>query len=57
VSLGPPVVSLLVKAGHMTLFFVIAGISLVAMILLLVMVKPESKEGKGGLSEALRPQH
>ncbi len=57
VSLGPPVVSLLVKSGHMTLFFVIAGISLVAMILLLVMVKPESKEGKGGLSEALRPQH
>jgi ACDE family multidrug resistance protein len=57
VSLGPPVVSLLDKASHMTLFFVIAGISLVAMILILVMVKPESKEGKGGLSEALRPQH
>ncbi|AZK47858.1 MFS transporter [Paenibacillus lentus] len=57
VSLGPPVVSLLIKAGHMTLFFVIAGVSLAAVILLLIMVKPESDQGKGRVKKTVRPAH
>ncbi len=47
VSLGPPVISLLVNGGHMMMFIVIGAVSLVAVILLLIMVKPESGEGKG----------
>lgn len=57
VSLGPPVVSLLMKAGHMTMFFAIAGVSLIAVILLLTLVQPESgkDKGKGGIKKAARP--
>jgi ACDE family multidrug resistance protein len=55
VSLGPPVISLLIPAGHMTMFFVFAGVSLIAVILLLLMVKPESgKEGKA-IPKTTRP--
>ncbi|EES74995.1 transporter, major facilitator family protein [Paenibacillus sp. oral taxon 786 str. D14] len=54
VSAGPPVMSLLMKAGHMTMFFVIAGVSLVAVILLLTMVKPES--GHGGAIKPKEPR-
>ncbi|GAA0134090.1 MFS transporter [Paenibacillus sp. YSY-4.3] len=57
VSLGPPIVSLLNKAGHMTLFFVIAGISLIAVILLLLMVKPETDKEKGKIKKAPHPAH
>ncbi|WP_018750807.1 MFS transporter [Paenibacillus sanguinis] len=51
VSAGPPIMSLLMKAGHMTMFFVVAGVSLVAVILLLLMVKPEQGEGHPGDSK------
>ncbi|MNP44864.1 Bacillibactin exporter [compost metagenome] len=54
VSAGPPVMSLLMKAGHMTMFFVIAGVSLVAVILLLTLVKPES--GRGGAVKPKEPR-
>ncbi|MUG43461.1 MFS transporter [Paenibacillus woosongensis] len=57
VSLGPPIVSLLIKAGHMTLFFVIAGVSLVAVILLLTLVKPETDNEQGKMKKAPRPAH
>lgn len=40
VSLGPPVMSLLMKAGHVTMFICFAIVSIVAVILLLTMVKP-----------------
>lgn len=56
VSLGPPVISLLIPAGHMTLFFVFAGVSLIAVILLLLMVKPESGKGKDGGVVAKTPK-
>lgn len=56
VSLGPPVISLLISAGHMTLFFVFAGVSLIAVILLLLMVKPESGKGKDGGVVAKTPK-
>lgn len=46
VSLGPPAVSLLVQTSHRTMFFVIAGISLAAVLLVLFAVKPK-KEPKG----------
>lgn len=52
VSLGPPVISLLVGSGHMVMFFVFAAVSLIAVILLLTMVKPES--GKGGMPKIAR---
>ncbi|MCM3699299.1 MFS transporter [Paenibacillus macerans] len=58
VSAGPPVMSLLMKRGHMTMFFVIAGVSLAGMLLLLLMVNPHS--GRGGVSrprKAPRPLH
>ncbi|RRJ65288.1 MFS transporter [Paenibacillus oralis] len=58
VSAGPPVISLLMKRGHMTMFFAIAGVSLAGMLLLLLMVKPHS--GRGGVSrpkKAPRPLH
>lgn len=58
VSAGPPVMSLLMKRGHMTMFFAIAGVSLAGMLLLLLMVKPHS--GRGGVSrptKAPRPLH
>ncbi|MGZ7440535.1 MFS transporter [Paenibacillus sp. TH7-28] len=58
VSAGPPVMSLLMKRGHMTMFFVIAGVSLAGMLLLLLMVKPHS--GRGGVSRPTktpRPLH
>ncbi|MFL0556065.1 MULTISPECIES: MFS transporter [Paenibacillus] len=54
VSAGPPVMSLLMKAGHMTMFFVISAVSLVAVILLLIMVKPES--GPGGAIKPKEPE-
>ncbi|GIP56610.1 MFS transporter [Paenibacillus sp. FSL W8-0186] len=57
VSLGPPIVSLLIKAGHMTLFFVIAGVSLVAVILLMTLVKPEADNEQGKMKKAPRPAH
>ena len=44
VSLGPPAVSLLVNTSHRVMFFVIAGISLVAVILILFAVKPKKKD-------------
>ncbi|ANS73934.1 MFS transporter [Paenibacillus yonginensis] len=49
VSFGPPAVSLLVNTSHRVMFFVIAGISLVAFVLILFAVrpKPEKKEGGG----------
>lgn len=56
VSAGPPIMSLLMKAGHMTMFFVIAGVSLVAVILLLLMVKPEQGEGDPGDSKQRKPR-
>ncbi|MBP2001198.1 ACDE family multidrug resistance protein [Paenibacillus shirakamiensis] len=46
VALGPPVVSVLVKTSHMTMFFVIGGVSLLAVILILCAVKPD-KDGGG----------
>ncbi|WP_068619477.1 MFS transporter [Paenibacillus tuaregi] len=47
VSLGPPVVSLLIKTTHMTMFFVIAGVSLVAVVLILFAIRPTpDKEGE-----------
>ncbi|GIP07964.1 multidrug resistance protein [Paenibacillus macerans] len=58
VSAGPPVMSLLMKRGHMTMFFAIAGVALAGMLLLLLMVKPHS--GRGGVSrstKAPRPLH
>ncbi|RCX21387.1 ACDE family multidrug resistance protein [Fontibacillus phaseoli] len=57
VSLGPPVISLLVGGGHMWMFIVIGAVSLVAVILILVMVKPESGEGKNDKSKMPRPVH
>lgn len=58
VSAGPPVVSLLINAGHMTLFFVFAGVSFVAVMLLLFMVKPEPDKGKGSKTvKTPRPLH
>ncbi|USB32162.1 MFS transporter [Paenibacillus sp. YPG26] len=43
VSLGPPVVSLLIQTRHMTMFIVIAAVSLIAVILILLAIRP-SKE-------------
>lgn len=59
VSLGPPIMSLLIPAGHMTMFFVFAGVSLVAVILLLFMVRPESDKN-GGIRDGIpqpKPLH
>lgn len=55
VSIGPPVISLLLKTSHMILFFVIAGVSLVAAVLILFAVKPEKqKENEKGGSQKPR---
>lgn len=40
VSLGPPVMSILMQAGHVTMFICFAIVSVIAAILLLTMVKP-----------------
>lgn len=40
VSLGPPVMSLLMGAGHVTMFICFSIVSIIAVILLLTMVKP-----------------
>lgn len=40
VSLGPPVMSLLMRSGHVTMFICFAIVSIIAVILLLTMVKP-----------------
>ncbi|SDF78033.1 MFS transporter, ACDE family, multidrug resistance protein [Fontibacillus panacisegetis] len=42
VSLGPPIMSLLMGAGHMTMFISFACVSIVAVVLLLLMVQPQS---------------
>lgn len=55
VSLGPPVISLLVNAGHTMMFIVIGLVSAVAVILLLTMVKPESDKGENGKTKVSRP--
>ncbi|MEF2965285.1 MFS transporter [Paenibacillus sp. M1] len=57
VSLGPPVISVLVHAGHMLMFIVIGAVALIGVILLLFMVKPESGEGRGKKTKAPRPVH
>lgn len=48
VSLGPPVITILMNSGHMMMFIVIGAVSLVAVILQLIKVKPEPDKGKGG---------
>lgn len=48
VSLGPPIISLLLGSSHMALFSVVGTVSLVGVILLLTLVKPE--KGAGGES-------
>lgn len=48
VSLGPPIISLLMGSSHMALFSVVGTVSLVGVILLLTLVKPE--KGAGGQS-------
>lgn len=48
VSLGPPVVSLLLGANHWVLFGTLAAVSAVGGLLTLFAVKPESKEGDSG---------
>lgn len=57
VSLGPPVISLLVGAGHTMMFIVIGAVALIAVVLLLLMVKPESDKGEGGRRKAPKPIH
>lgn len=48
VSLGPPVVSLLLGANHWVLFGTLAAVSAVGGLLTLFAVKPEAKEGDSG---------
>ncbi|MNQ97793.1 Bacillibactin exporter [compost metagenome] len=43
VSLGPPVVSLLIRTTHMTTFIVIAVVSLIAVILILLAIRPSAE--------------
>ncbi|MCA1294283.1 MFS transporter [Paenibacillus sp. alder61] len=57
VSLGPPVISLLVGAGHTMMFIVIGAVALIAVVLLLLMVKPESDKGEEGRRKAPKPIH
>jgi ACDE family multidrug resistance protein len=52
VALGPPVISLLMKTSHAIMFSVIGAVSLIGVLLLLFMVKPEpddkgEKKSKG----------
>ncbi|MNO46124.1 Bacillibactin exporter [compost metagenome] len=48
VSLGPPIMSLLMGTGHMVMFISFASVSIVAVVLLLLLVQPQSGEGGGG---------
>lgn len=48
VSLGPPVVSLLLGANHWVLFSVMAAVSAIGALLTFFAVKPEEKEKNGG---------
>lgn len=59
VSLGPPVISLLIGSGHMALFIVVGTVSLIGVILLLTLVKPEAGAGESGRKEqaARKPAH
>ncbi|RUT28135.1 MFS transporter [Paenibacillus zeisoli] len=43
VSLGPPIVSLLIQTTHMTMFIVIAVVSLAAVILILLAIRPSAE--------------
>ncbi|MNI77324.1 Bacillibactin exporter [compost metagenome] len=58
VSLGPPIMSLLMGAGHMVMFICFAGVSLAAVVLILLMVQPESTKGErgDGLKKAKQPR-
>lgn len=50
VSLGPPAVSLLMMTSHRVMFFIIAGVSLAAVLLVLFAVRPGAKrKGRGSL--------
>ncbi|AWB44232.1 MFS transporter [Paenibacillus sp. CAA11] len=44
VSLGPPAVTILVGTSHMTLFFVIAGIAAIAVLLILFAIRPKPEK-------------
>lgn len=48
VSLGPPVISILMGSGHMALFITVGTVSLIGVILLLTLVKPESGPNEPG---------
>ncbi|WP_138496313.1 MFS transporter [Paenibacillus pinistramenti] len=48
VSLGPPAVSLLINTSHRVMFFVIAGISLIAVVLILFAVRPNPEQKEDG---------
>lgn len=48
VSLGPPVVSLLMRTTHMILFFSLAAVCLLGGILCLIAIKPRKEAGEGG---------
>ncbi|MMZ62609.1 Bacillibactin exporter [compost metagenome] len=53
VSLGPPIMSLLMGTGHMVMFISFASVSIVAVVLLLLLVQPQSGEGGGGRGVAM----
>lgn len=56
VSLGPPVVSLLLGANHWVLFLTLAAVAAAGALLTLLAVKPEESEGEGGTGEVKRVQ-
>ncbi|MBO2942719.1 MFS transporter [Paenibacillus sp. F411] len=56
VSLGPPVVSLLLGANHWVLFLTLAAVAATGALLTLLAVKPEESEGEGGTGEVKRVQ-
>ncbi|QCT03339.1 major facilitator superfamily protein [Paenibacillus algicola] len=56
VSLGPPVVSLLLGANHWVLFLTLAAVAAAGALLTLLAVKPEESEGEDGTGEVKRVQ-
>lgn len=46
VSLGPPVVSVLMKTSHKGLFFTVAGVCVIAAVLSFFAIKPDPAQGK-----------
>lgn len=51
VSLGPPVISLMLKTSHFLMFSILAAISAIGAFLILFSIKPKQKEGEGSGSK------